>query len=128
MTALAIKEERKERKKIRLTISKLLEQSCEDCPVAKSKSKSNRYIHCGTKCPVGQKLKDYGNQLLTMESGSEVWTEEEEFYLVKNYPFHTTSRLAEILGKTPDQVRKHYKYLLTKAEMTTGSKYHDFRS
>lgn len=120
--------ERKERKKIRLTISSKLEESCTDCPIAKSKSANQRYIHCGTKCEVGQKLKSLGELLITTESDESLWSAEEDFYLVKNYSFYTPKHLAKKLGKTMEDVRNRYKYLITTAETKRGGAHNDFRS
>lgn len=119
--------ERKERKKIRLTICRTIEQSCEDCPIAKSKSANSRYHHCGTKCPVGQKLQSLGEQLITKESPQGHWTEEEDFYLVKNYPFYTTRDLAIRLDRSMEDIRGRFKYLVAIAETSSGSSHHDLR-
>lgn len=120
--------ERKERKKIRLTISTKLEQSCTDCPIAKSKSVNQRYIHCGTKCPVGQKLKSLGEELITTESDDELWSKDEDFYLFNNYSFFSKQHLAKKLNKPLDEIRTRYKYLTAQAETKRGNAFNDFRS
>lgn len=124
----SIQLEKRSKKEIRLTISQTLKQSCEDCPIAKGKSQKSRYEYCHTKCAVGQKLKSLGEQLITTKEAESEWTIEEDFYLVKNYAFHTTAKLAEKLDKPFEEIRSRFKYLVAKAEMTTGSSYHDLRS
>ena len=124
----AIQSEKKNKQKIRLTISQTLEQSCEDCPIAKGKSAKSRYKYCGTECPIGQKLKGLGQELTALQEVKTEWTIEEDFYLVKNYPFYTTLQLAEKLEKPFEEIRMRFKYLIAKAETTTGSSFSGLRS
>ena len=114
--------DRKEKRKIRRQISRLLDAKCKGCGFKKSQEHEK---YCSKTCPVGIHMQELMAQLCSdevsitkaepgempqsLKRGS--WSDDEILYLVNHVSHFTVNHLAERLNRNPQSVYLKIRYL-----------------
>ncbi|MEC1744150.1 zinc-finger domain-containing protein [Schinkia azotoformans] len=106
--------DKKEAKKIRNKISRLLDSKCTGCSTRannyKLKGQYEAYKYCNESCFIGKNLQE-----LSKKIGNErdpIWTDDEVNYLLNHYQLYSIEHLSKRLERSPEAVEIKLKRLL----------------